>query len=247
MNQTKILFKTLLLSLVVLCTTIITNAQNNLGVGTATPDVSAKLDVASTTQGVLFPRMTMAQRNAIASPAKGLLIWQTDGTAGFYYNSGTPASPSWITLGAVGPTGATGPVGATGAQGPIGPTGATGPQGPAGGSTVTFLTKTANYTITAADVANDLVLVNTANTLATFTLPSASAAGLGKKIYISGSASGSTLPQSINVLCPSGNTFLGVYTAAGTTNINTALTANQSFVHLISDGVSKWYIVGLLF
>jgi hypothetical protein len=44
--------------------------------------------------------MTAAQKAAIVSPATGLLVYQTDGTAGYYYNSGTPSSPSWTQVGA---------------------------------------------------------------------------------------------------------------------------------------------------
>ena len=54
------------------------------GIGTTTPDVSAKLDISSTTKGLLVPRMTATEKGAIATPAKGLLIYQTDGEAGFY-------------------------------------------------------------------------------------------------------------------------------------------------------------------
>ena len=55
----------------------------------ADPDASAVLDVKSTTKGFLAPRMTLAQRNAIAAPATGLIIYQTDGVTGFYfYNAG---------------------------------------------------------------------------------------------------------------------------------------------------------------
>jgi len=65
----------------------------SVGVGTATPDATALLDVSSTTKGFLAPRMTAVQRDAIATspatPATGLLIYQTDGTAGFYYYNGT--------------------------------------------------------------------------------------------------------------------------------------------------------------
>lgn len=59
------------------------------------PDTSAILDVSATTKGMLMPRMTIAQRNAIVLPATGLLVFQTDGTAGYYYNAGTSASPIW--------------------------------------------------------------------------------------------------------------------------------------------------------
>lgn len=64
-----------------------------MGVGTARPDTtSAMLAVESVTQGMLIPRMTMAQRNAIASPADGLLIFQTDNDPGFYFRNGTAAA-----------------------------------------------------------------------------------------------------------------------------------------------------------
>ncbi|MGO8056054.1 hypothetical protein, partial [Rhizobium leguminosarum] len=45
------------------------------------------------------PTMTIVQRNAIVTPATGLIIFQTDGGAGFYYNSGTPATPAWTVIG----------------------------------------------------------------------------------------------------------------------------------------------------
>ncbi len=47
----------------------------SVGIGTTTPHPSAKLEIASTTQGFLPPRMTLAQRNAIATPAEGLMIF----------------------------------------------------------------------------------------------------------------------------------------------------------------------------
>ena len=63
------------------------------------PASSAMLDVSSTAKGFLAPRMTAEQKAAITSPATGLLVYQTDAPAGYYYNSGTPASPSWVQLG----------------------------------------------------------------------------------------------------------------------------------------------------
>lgn len=91
-------------------------------------DNSALLDVKSTTQGVLVPRMNAQQRGLIGSPATGLLVYQTDGTAGFYFYNGT----AWTSLSASGTTGPQGPQGLkgdTGAKGDKGDTGLTGPQG----------------------------------------------------------------------------------------------------------------------
>ena len=61
-------------------------------------DASAMLDVNSNTSGILIPRMTEAKRDEISSPATGLLIFQTDGTTGYYYNEGTSGSPNWEQL-----------------------------------------------------------------------------------------------------------------------------------------------------
>lgn len=62
---------------------------DNVGIGTTTPDNSAILDLSTTARGFLVPRMTSAQRTAITSPAQGLLVYQIDGTDGFYYYNGT--------------------------------------------------------------------------------------------------------------------------------------------------------------
>ena len=66
-----------------------------VGIGTTTPDASSALDITSTTKGLLIPRMTETQRDAISSPATGLMIYQTDGTVGFYYYNGS----SWANVG----------------------------------------------------------------------------------------------------------------------------------------------------
>jgi len=60
---------------------------------------SAMLDLKSTDKGFLTPRMTEAERDAITSPATSLLIYQTDGQKGFYYNAGTPSEPTWQRMG----------------------------------------------------------------------------------------------------------------------------------------------------
>jgi hypothetical protein len=49
----------------------------SLGIGTSSPDVSAILDAQSTTKGVRFPNMTTTQKNAVSSPAAGLVVFDT--------------------------------------------------------------------------------------------------------------------------------------------------------------------------
>lgn len=74
----------------------ITNT-GNVGIGTTTPDASARLDVSSTTQGFLPPRVTLTAKNAaapIASPATGLLVYNT-ATAGTSPNNVTPGYYYW--------------------------------------------------------------------------------------------------------------------------------------------------------
>ena len=48
-----------------------------VGIGTTTPAASAALDITSTSKGLLLPRLSPAQRDAIASPATGLTIYNT--------------------------------------------------------------------------------------------------------------------------------------------------------------------------
>jgi len=144
------------------------NSQNNnVGIGTLTPDASAMLHVESAGKGILVPRMTTAQMNTIAAPANGLMIYNTDSLCFFYYKN-----IAWASLcnagsgGGTGPTGPTGPTGTPGATGPTGPAstipgptgptgtagtnGATGPTGPAGANGATGATGPGGYCATAS-------------------------------------------------------------------------------------------------
>lgn len=106
-------------------------AQGNVGIGTTAPDASALLDLTSTTRGLLVPRMTEAQKLLIATPATGLLIYQTNaattgpytGTAPtFWYYSGTLWIPivssgqGWLLTGNSGTSPSTNFIGTTDAQ-----------------------------------------------------------------------------------------------------------------------------------
>ena len=67
-----------------------------VAIGTTNPDESSILDITSETQGVLLPRMTTNQMNTIATPAKGLTIFNTQ-TNTYYFYDGS----AWTDLGAV--------------------------------------------------------------------------------------------------------------------------------------------------
>jgi len=66
-----------------------------IGIGTTTPNNSAMLHVESTTKGVLFPRMTTVQRNAISPPVTGLIVFDTDSNSLFIYQ---PLPAGWRQL-----------------------------------------------------------------------------------------------------------------------------------------------------
>jgi hypothetical protein len=84
-------------------------SQNNVGIGTISPDSNAILEMQATDKGMLIPRMTSNDRNSM-SPSlglnqKGLMVFDNDSTKFFYWNG-----YSWQTFG-------------SGAMGPQGPPG----------------------------------------------------------------------------------------------------------------------------
>ncbi|HRG90973.1 MAG TPA: hypothetical protein PLW44_18250, partial [Chitinophagales bacterium] len=112
-------------------------AQNNVGIGTATPDPNALLHLQSNSKGLLIPKLDAAERVALATSLnatnQGLLVFGPD-TNQFWYWDGTQWVPFPLppVAGPTGPTGAQGTNGNDGATGPTGATGDTGPQGIAG-------------------------------------------------------------------------------------------------------------------
>ncbi|MDP1800919.1 MAG: phage tail protein [Bacteroidota bacterium] len=70
-------------------------AASRFGIGTAAPDISALVEMVSTTGGLLIPRMTTAQRTAIATPANGLLVYDLTINCLFFYNA---ALTAWQSL-----------------------------------------------------------------------------------------------------------------------------------------------------
>ena len=79
------------------------NAQSvGVNFNGATPNAAAALDIdvsaLGAKKGLLIPRILLADRTAItlAAPAQGLLVYQTDGVQGFYYNTSITTTPNWI-------------------------------------------------------------------------------------------------------------------------------------------------------
>ena len=66
--------------------TLSTQAQVAINTTGASPDPSAMLDVSATNKGVLVPRLSSAQRMAVASPATGLLVYDTTSVSFWFYD-----------------------------------------------------------------------------------------------------------------------------------------------------------------
>jgi hypothetical protein len=62
-------------------------AQNNVGIGTTTPNSKAILELQAVDKGFLAPRLTQAQMSAIATPPNGLLVYNTTANCFYYYNA----------------------------------------------------------------------------------------------------------------------------------------------------------------
>jgi hypothetical protein len=61
--------------------------QAQVGIGTTNPNASSALDISSITKGLLTPRMTTTQRNAIVAPAESLLVFDTTVDAFYFYDT----------------------------------------------------------------------------------------------------------------------------------------------------------------
>ena len=93
-----------------------------VGIGTPTPDPSAILELQSTSQGFLLPRMNATQMNAIPSPLSGLMVFNTTAGEAFYYDGTTwspvaaTAAAGWNLTGNAGTSPATDYIGTSDAQ-----------------------------------------------------------------------------------------------------------------------------------
>jgi len=81
------------------CLSVLNTAQGQtkggVGIGTTTPDNSAILDLSSNKKGLLLPRMSLQERTEIKSPARGLMVYQTNFMSGLYIYDGS----TWSSIG----------------------------------------------------------------------------------------------------------------------------------------------------
>ncbi|MFZ1800973.1 MAG: hypothetical protein WAU24_13990 [Chitinophagaceae bacterium] len=99
-------------------------STGSAGIGTATPNASSFLEMISKNKGLLIPRLNKEQRAGITNPTEGLMIFQTNGSAGFYFYDGiawkqinyTKSSNGWSLTGNSGTNPATNFIGNTDAK-----------------------------------------------------------------------------------------------------------------------------------
>ena len=197
------------------------NAQT--GIGTTTPNASAKLEIASTDKGLLIPRMTKAQRESItlAAAANGLLVYQTDDVVGFYVNNSTTTTPSWTRLNSdwirsgnnISYT--AGNVSTTGAL-----TGGNSDTSSLSGFTANITSVAANYSLTATD--NGKVIQSTSAGAITITIPSGLPAGFNCTIVQMGAGQ---------------ITFAGTYLNRGNFTKTASQYAIVSILHMGSNNI----------
>lgn len=77
--------------------TLGTRAQQQMGIGTTTPNTRAALDITSASKGLLIPRLTKLQRRTISTPPQGLMVFQTSpDSVGFWYATGVGNAWLWL-------------------------------------------------------------------------------------------------------------------------------------------------------
>jgi len=106
----------ILFSLLILLCHASSAQTDNMGIGTLTPDSSARLEVSANNKGFLTPRMTSIERIAISNPAEGLLVYDTSTSSFWYFKSGNwtelltqiPPIPSNVLFSSLNQTGVAG-------------------------------------------------------------------------------------------------------------------------------------------
>jgi hypothetical protein len=196
------------------------NAQT--GIGTATPNAAAKLEIASTDKGLLIPRMTKAQRESItlAAAANGLLVYQTDDVVGFYVNNSSTTTPSWTRLNSDWIRSGNNISYTAGNISTTGTFTGNSDTSSISGFSANITSVSTNYPLTAAD--NGKVIQSTSATAITITIPSGLPAGFNCTVVQMGAGQ---------------ITFAGTYFNRGNFNKTASQYAIVSILHLGSNNI----------
>jgi hypothetical protein len=193
------------------------------GIGTTTPNAAAKLEIAATDKGLLIPRMTKAQREAItlSSAANGLMVYQTNDVSGFYVNTSTTTTVSWLRVNTDWTkTGndiafTTGNISTTGTL-----TGGNTNTSTISGFAANVASISANYPLTASD--NGKILQSTSTTAITITIPTGLPTGFNCTVVQMGAGQ---------------LTFSGTYFNRGSFTKSASQYSIVSIIHLGSDKI----------
>jgi hypothetical protein len=193
------------------------------GIGTTAPNAAAKLEIAATDKGLLIPRMTKSQREAItlSSAANGLMVYQTDYVSGFYVNTSTTTTVSWLRVNTDWTkTGndiayTAGNISTTGTL-----TGGNSSSSTISGFAANVGTITAAYNISAAD--NGKILQSTSATAITITIPTGLPTGFNCTVVQMGAGQ---------------LTFSGTYFNRGSFTKSASQYSIVSIIHLGSDKI----------
>lgn len=191
----------------VLLSISVSSYAQNVGINTdgSVADKSAMLDIKSTAKGMLIPRMTKQQKDSIAAPATGLLVYQTDDSSGFYFNRGTAELPNWQYIS----------TGAAGAQGDKGDKGDKGDAGAPGTDGITSVSGTTDQIIASSSTGD--VTLSLPQNISTSSTPTFDGGTFTGTVTASGIGIGTSSPYA--ALDVRGNIALGDFTTAGDRHI----------------------------
>jgi hypothetical protein len=251
-----------LLSLVFIITILSTNklaAQTGMAINTdgTSADGSAMLDVKATDKGILIPRI--ASTTSVITPVNGLLVYQTGGTAGFYYYNGSAwnyiQNSGNTALDASNLTSGTVPVARLGSSGTA--SSSTFLRGDntwaaAGGSSSGFqyalLTSGMANTVTVTDVSIRTIIGdlngtsgNASGTAVNLTLPGAASYGVGTTITFE--MTGYTGGALATLNFTSAGSTISSFNFSNSSTTGSAAFSSVSRFQVATDGVSHWYRV----
>lgn len=242
--------------------------SNGVAIGGNPIDPSAILDIQSDALGVLIPRITESAKNSISNPTTSLLIYQTDGTPGYYYYNGV----DWSSIAGLTALNVSAPLTTTGGTSPTiglslpltvgqGGTGATtfatngilygSGTSPISSNSTFVRHNTTGYIGINSSAPNSWLYVNGSFATALTTKSTSYTPGASDNVILANSSNPITLPTAASI---TGRvyTIKNIYNGAVTINTTSSqtidgassysLSAQYKYVTVISNG-ANWFII----